>query len=210
MRKIKVTTRQELLKLKRRLASVRFAQKLLEQKRDTLVNEFLKIKEKFLIKKKEVFEEAKEIIKLVEFSLNFHSVSLIDCLSLNPGSSFILESKDLSIMGVKSKVFSLSQFIPPKIIEETICPESFKDAILKFEKLLPKIVELSSLESLLNKLAKAIEKTRRRVNYLKEIIIPTLENEIKYLSQRLSDQERESFVFSLKLKRKREEMVSLT
>lgn len=88
-------------------------------------------------------------------------------------------------------------------VDKNLCPESFYAAIRKFEKIIPEFIQLSSLENILEKLAAAIEKTRRRVNYLKDIIMPLLQSQIKYLNQKLSDQERERFVFNLKLKKKK-------
>lgn len=59
MAQVKATTRQELLRLKKNLLQVKFAYKLLEQKRDTLVQEFLKLKEEFF-KKKRIFTKKQE------------------------------------------------------------------------------------------------------------------------------------------------------
>ena len=195
------TTRQELLRLKKYLVQVKNAKKLLEEKRDTLVEEFLKLKREFVQKKKELFEKTREVISLVEFSIKYNPISTIDFISSKPKANFELESTTFLTMGVKSKMFKVKNFEFEEIDKE-ICPKSFLDAILKFKEIFPQFIELASLENTLNKLANAIKKTRRRVNYLKEIVIPNLEHKVKYLTQRLSDQERESFVFNLKFKSK--------
>jgi len=195
------TTRQELLRLKKYLAQVKNAKKLLEEKRDTLVEEFLKLKREFVKKKKELFDKTKEVISLVEFSIKYNLISTIDYISSKPKAHFELESTTFLTMGVKSKMFKVKKFEFEEVDKE-ICPKSFFDAILKFKEIFPQFIELASLENTLNKLANAIKKTRRRVNYLKEIVIPNLEQKVKYLTQRLSDQERESFVFNLKFKSK--------
>jgi V/A-type H+-transporting ATPase subunit D len=195
------TTRQELLRLKKYLAQVKNAKKLLEEKRDTLVEEFLKLKREFVKKKEELFEKTREVISLVEFSVKYNPISKIDFISSKPRANFELESTTFFTMGVKSKMFKIKNFHFEEIDKE-ICPKSFFDAILKFKEIFPQFIELASLENTLNKLANAIKKTRRRVNYLKEIVIPNLEQKVKYLTQRLSDQERESFVFNLKFKSK--------
>lgn len=195
-------TRQELLRLRKNLVQVKRAKVLLDQKMNTLVQEFLRLKGRFLEKKKNVFEKTKEIIKIVEFSVKFNPVSLLDFIGASSSGNIEISKEEFSTMGVKSKIFKLKSLKKPEI-DKTICPTTFLKAITKFEEILPELIELSSLESVLNKLAKAIEKTRRRVNYLKDLIIPDLEHKIKYLRQRLSDQERESFVFNLKFKKKK-------
>lgn len=202
MAQVKATTRQELLRLKKNLLQVKFAYKLLEQKRDTLVQEFLKLKEEFFKKKKDIYEKTREIILLLEFSEKFHSVSLLDYLSAIPTATIELKESAFSVMGLRSKIFLVEKLKKPQV-DKNLCPESFYAAIRKFEKIIPEFIQLSSLENILEKLAAAIEKTRRRVNYLKDIIIPLLQSQIKYLNQKLSDQERERFVFNLKLKKKK-------
>lgn len=204
MEKILATTRQELLRLKRQLLEVRAGYRLLEQKRDSLIKAFMQLKGEFLEKKEKLFNDLKEVIKVYDFSIKTNPAAFFDAFSNHfQSKKLIIDSKTQSIMGVKTIVFSVESFEPPQINSEGL-PKSFVIALQKFSKLLPKLIELASIEDALIKLALAIEKTRRRVNVLKDIVMPSLRQQIKYINLKLADQERESLVFNLKFKEKRQ------
>jgi len=195
-------TRQELLRLKRRLVEVRSGYKLLEQKRDSLIKTFMELKGTFLDRKERLHDRLKIIISTLEKSLAVNPLGLIDSLSLNTGSQSLIETKSQSIMGVKTTTFTLKKFLPPEI-DELSSPKSYFESVENFTELIPELIDISSLEDALIKIALAIEKTRRRVNVLRDIIIPEMEKQKRYISLKLADQERESFVFNLKFKQKR-------
>ena len=62
------------------------------------------------------------------------------------------------------------------------------------------MVELAEVEKTCNMLADEIEKNRRRVNALEYVMIPELEETIKYISMKLEEQERSNVVRLMKVK----------
>ena len=66
--------------------------------------------------------------------------------------------------------------------------------------LLPKIIELASLEELLRRLAREIEKTRRRVNALEYVMIPGITRTKKIIEAKLEEADRSSRVRLMKVK----------
>ena len=74
------------------------------------------------------------------------------------------------------------------------------DSIVTLNGVVAKMVELAEVEKTCNMLADEIEKNRRRVNALEYVMIPELEETIKYISMKLEEQERSNVVRLMKVK----------
>ena len=66
--------------------------------------------------------------------------------------------------------------------------------------IVPDLLELAQVEKTCNMLADEIEKTRRRVNALEYVMIPEMQESIKYITMKLSENERASTVRLMKAK----------
>ena len=66
--------------------------------------------------------------------------------------------------------------------------------------LLQKMVKLAEIEKTCNMLAIEIEKNRRRVNALEYVMIPQLEETIKFITMKLDENERSNIVRLVKVK----------
>ena len=73
-------------------------------------------------------------------------------------------------------------------------------AYLSNSELLPLLIELAEVEKICNRLADEIEKTRRRVNALEYVMIPELEQNIRYISMKLDENESSTKVRLMKVK----------
>lgn len=69
--------------------------------------------------------------------------------------------------------------------------------------LLPKMVRLAEVEKSMRLLAAEIERNKRRVNALEYVMIPQLEETIKYIKAKLDENERAAVVRMMKVKGKR-------
>jgi V/A-type H+/Na+-transporting ATPase subunit D len=67
----------------------------------------------------------------------------------------------------------------------------------KFEHELNIIIELAAIETKLRRLGNEIQKTRRRVNALDQVVVPTLKKQVRYISMALDERSRED-LFRLK------------
>lgn len=193
-------TRMELLKLKTKMKLAKKGHDLLKEKRDALIMEFF-----------EIIDEAKDARKRVEDVLYaaYRSLTIAQAtlgslkvaeasLSVKPVTSLELKSKN--IMGIKVPVLNLS--MPERTLLErgySIKETSAQvdDAAAKFEEALRLVVKLAEVEITIKLLAEEIEKTKRRVNALENILLPRLSTTVKYIKMRLDEMERENF-FKLK------------
>jgi V/A-type H+-transporting ATPase subunit D len=76
-----------------------------------------------------------------------------------------------------------------------------EEGIERFKKLLPLLLSLAAEEKALKLLLRELTKTRRRVNALEYILIPSLTNSIKFITFKLAEREREDLVRLKRIKR---------
>ena len=190
-------TRMELLKLKDRVNLATKGHKLLKEKRDALIMEFFNI-----------LDRAKGVREKVEEKLGESFADLIVAqttmgdFAVRKAAMSVQESLDIdvdtrSVMGVNVPVIEYKD-IKKSMIERGygLADTSAKldEASNGFEEVIELILELSEVEMTVKLLAGEIESTKRRVNALEHIIIPRLENTVKYIEMRLEEMERENFV----------------
>jgi len=190
-------TRMELLKLKDRVNLATKGHKLLKEKRDALIMEFFNI----LDRAKGVREKVEEKLGESFADLVVAQTTMGD-FAVRKAAMSVQESLDIdvdtrSVMGVNVPVIEHKD-IKKSMIERGygLADTSAKldEASKGFEEVIELILELSEVEMTVKLLAGEIESTKRRVNALEHIIIPRLENTVKYIEMRLEEMERENFV----------------
>lgn len=193
-------TRMELLRLRDRLILAEKGHKLLKEKLEGLMRNFLDVANQFIKKRSDFDKEFSNLIKRYYIFTSAYSQEELE--SLFSGSSFTinLSSKEISIMNVHYPVFSLKTegqaFSYPYLFTETPLDRVFID----FRRLLDKMVELASIQQELFLISLEISKVRRRVNALEYVMIPNLIETVKYITDKLEELERENIVRLLKVK----------
>jgi V/A-type H+-transporting ATPase subunit D len=84
-------------------------------------------------------------------------------------------------------------------------PASFDEVIEDYAELLPRMLQLAEMEAAVRLMAIEIEKTRRRVNALEYVLIPSLQETIKYITMKLDEMERSYRTQLMKIKSMQEE-----
>ena len=201
-------TRMELLKLKQREKLAVKGHSLLKEKRNALIMEFFNILERVKGSRDEVAVKIQEAYQdLTEAQI------IMGDLSVKKAAMSVTESVDVdidsrSVMGVVVPV------VESEISQRTIVERGYgfmdtsvklDEAAKKFEESIQLIIELGEIEKTIMLLASEIESTKRRVNALEHIIIPRLENTVKYIEMRLEEMERENFVRLKMIKKTMEE-----
>lgn len=193
-------TRMELLRLRDRLILAKRGHKLLKEKLEGLMRNFLDVVNQFIKKRSDFDKEFSNLVK--RYYIFTSAYSQEELKSLFSGSSFTinLSSKEISIMNVHYPVFSLKTegqaFSYPYLFTENSLDRVFID----FRRLLDKMVELASIQQELFLISLEISKVRRRVNALEYVMIPNLIETVKYITDKLEELERENIVRLLKVK----------
>ena len=190
----------ELLRLRKRLATAKRGHKLLKDKRDALIQEFIS-----LVRENEKIREELED-KLREGYLIFASASsLMSPKSLEetimfPKAKSAVEINFKNIMSVKVPNYLLKgegNFYAYSLINT---PPELDLSLKYFYELLPLMLKLAELDKATTLLAEEIEKTRRRVNALEYVLIPDLEETVKFITMKLDEVARSSISAIMRIK----------
>jgi len=188
-------TRMELLEIRKKLTLAEKGHKLLEEKRDALVERFFDIidkRNKLSGEIDEKFEDA--FLSLIQAQMIMGEKNVNDISRLTEDVGEISFEND-NIMGVKIPKMTadgIKTSIKPIYGFFETCSK-LDDAQRKFSDLVSKLIQLADLEGGIKSLAVEIEKTKRRVNVLENTLIPKLYATRKYIEMRLEEQEREDF-----------------
>ena len=193
-------TRTELLQRKNQISLAQQGNDLLKQKRDALLMEFMEVMDQVLDSSKKLQEAAAKasyaqaVAKAVDGSVTMRSAAMA-----NKGEVDV-ELKGAVIMGVPV----------PEVTEKNIKKTSLErgysltgvssrinETAERFEDEVNIIIEIAAIETKLKRLGEEIQRTRRRVNALDYVVIPQLEEQVKYIQMALDERAREE-LFRLK------------
>jgi len=188
-------TRMELLEIRKKLTLAEKGHKLLEEKRDALVERFFTIIDKRNQLSKEMDEGFKDaFLSLIEAQMIMGEQKVEDISYLTEDVGEISFEND-NIMGVKIPKMNTDDLktTPKQTYGFLETCSKFDDTQKKFSQMLLKLIGLADLEGGIKSLAIEIEKTKRRVNVLENNLIPKLHATRKYIEMQLEEREREDF-----------------
>ncbi|MFY9901242.1 MAG: V-type ATP synthase subunit D [Trichococcus sp.] len=198
-------TRMELSNLKARLVLSTRGHKLLKDKQDELMRQFINLIRENNILRDEVEKELTASMRSFVVAKSLLNEAFIEELFSVPATAVELDIQEKNIMSVVVPQMNFS--IANKDEKSTDLQYGYvnsngelDDAIKKIEDILPKLLKLSEIEKTCQLLADEIEKTRRRVNALEYKMIPQLQETIRYIQMKLEENERSSIVRMMKVK----------
>ena len=197
--------RMELLKLRRRTAIAQRGHKLLKDKLDELMKQFMGLIKRSGSLREEVegkLDEAYTVFSIASSEVTAAEVK--EALAV-PSASLDLEVRDERIMGVKVPHFEIALSGGYDCYSLSTTPMAFDAALQHYRELVPVLVALAELENNIRLLAIEIEKTRRRVNALEYVLIPSLTETVTYITMKLDEMERSYRTQLMKIKSMQEE-----
>ena len=197
-------TRMVLNQLKGRLKTARRGHKLLKDKRDELMRQFMDVVRLNKQLRIRVEEGLTQAFASQQVASSIMSPEMLEQALLYPRQSVELGMTFKNIMSVNVPQYSFhtKNNDPTEIYPYGFAQTSgeLDDALDKLARVFEDMLELAQVEKTMQLLAEEIEKTRRRVNALEYVMIPELEGNIKYISMKLEENENATKVRLLKVK----------
>lgn len=197
-------TRMVLNQLKGRLKTARRGHKLLKDKRDELMRQFMDVVKLNKQLRTRVEEGLTAAFSSLQVASAIMSPEMLEQALLYPRQSVELglTYKNIMSVNVPQYSFQTKNNDPSEIYPYGFAQTSgeLDDALDKMAHVFEDMLELAQVEKTMQLLAEEIEKTRRRVNALEYVMIPELESNIKYIAMKLEENENATKVRLLKVK----------
>ncbi|OQX56626.1 MAG: V-type ATP synthase subunit D [Candidatus Cloacimonas sp. 4484_209] len=193
-------TRMELLRLKKKLILAKRGHKLLKDKQDELMKQLLELVDIVREMREKVDKELSKATARYLFAKAGMQKEFLEGAMLVPGVQINLLIKEKSVMGVKTPVFEVKSEGNIQNYGYVHTSGELDASLITIAKAIEMVIHLAEKEKTVQLMAEEIEKTRRRVNALEYILIPNLEDTIKYITMKLSEMERSNLTRLMKVK----------
>jgi V/A-type H+-transporting ATPase subunit D len=197
-------TRMELTKLKKKLVTAVRGHKLLKDKRDELMRQFLD-----LVRENKALREKVEA-GIAAANKNFvlaragMADEVLNVALMAPRQEVYLDTDTRNVMSVNIPVLEYKTKTPDAndiySYGFAFTSSDLDDAVKSLQDILPEMLRLAEIEKSCQLMAAEIEKTRRRVNALEHVMIPEMRAKIKYIIMKLDENERSTQIRLMKVK----------
>ena len=197
-------TRMELTRLKGKLRTAQRGHKLLKDKRDELMKQFLDTVREVKALRAEVEEDLMKVHGSFTVASALMSSQALEQALMYPKQSVELSMGFQNVMSVNVPVYN---FQTKTRSESDIYPYGFAAtsgeldaAVDALGKVFRKMLKLAQIEKAAQLMAEEIEKTRRRVNALEYVMIPNTQEAIRYITMKLDENDRATTTRLMKVK----------
>ena len=199
-----IPTRMELTKLKKTLITAVRGHKLLKDKRDELMRQFLELAKENMelrLKVEKGISHANKNFVIARAAMNIPEMKLALMMPKQEVSLDITLENIMSVNIPKYEVKTRTKNVNDIYsYGYAFTSGDLDDAVWSLENILDDMIRLAEVEKACQLMSTEIEKTRRRVNALEHVIIPEAQKNIKYISMKLDENERSSQVRLMKVK----------
>lgn len=195
-------TRMELTNLKKQLSTSIRGHKLLKDKQDEMIRQYMQL----IKENKELRHHVEEELSLI---LSKFKVASFKSSPESMTEALMVPSKSISL-SISSKVIMNIPVPKINIADESkkidltyglaFTPVELDDTVIRLSSLLTDLVKLAEIEKTCDMLSSEIEKTRRRVNAIEFVMIPSYEETIHFITMKLDDNERSNTIRLMKSK----------
>ncbi|GAB6281142.1 MAG: V-type ATP synthase subunit D [Thermovirga sp.] len=192
--------RMELSRLKVRLKVAKRGHKLLKDKQDALIKAFLEKARIVKTLREKIERELEECYRSFLLARAQTFPAMLEQALMIAGTDLSLKMFHKNIMSVEVPVFEIEQGISSLNYGLGNTNGNLDVALEKFSSMLPDLVYLAAEEKALKLMAIEIERTRRRVNALEHVLMPSFQETIRYITMKLDEQERATLSRLMRIK----------
>lgn len=193
-------TRMELLRVQKRYVLAKRGNKLLKDKLEGLMKTFIELSERYVGYRSAVDRDLPNSLAAFAGQTATYPAEVVELLSRTVSTKLNIHAATATVMNVSLPKLShsLSDFESPSF--SGLEGAGVEAALIRLYELVPSIVKLAEIETSIWLMADEIERTRRRVNALEYVMIPDLEETIRYITAKLDENERSTITRLLKIK----------
>ncbi|MGX8711420.1 MAG: V-type ATP synthase subunit D [bacterium] len=197
-------TRMELTRLKKKLVTALRGHKLLKDKRDELMRRFLDLVRENKALREKVEQGIAVANRNFVLARSVMSDEILNVALMTPKQEVTLELETQNVMSVEiPKYHYKTRTSDANDIYSygyAFTSGDLDSAVKSLSNLLPDMLRLAECEKACQLLAAEIEKTRRRVNALEHVMIPEMQDSIRYITMKLDENERSTQIRLMKVK----------
>ncbi|MDD3631279.1 MAG: V-type ATP synthase subunit D [Atribacterota bacterium] len=182
--------RMELLKLKRRLELAIRGYKLLKDKRDALIQIFVKLVQENKEARETFDKKMRECMNEFLLATLYMGENDQNSIFLFPQRKTTVTAEYQNIMSVKVPRFRVKEEGKLYTYGMIKASPELDNSLKKYHEIVPLMVKMAELDKAIILLTEEIEKTRRRVNALEYVMIPNLKDTIKFITMKLDEMAR--------------------
>lgn len=193
-------TRMELLRLRKRIELAQRGHKLLQDKLEGLIKEFMPLVSEYVKMRRELDSYLSELFaRFGRVAAELGEEPFMTALGATGMTTRIeLSEERRANVPVPVASYRIERSGPHYSLSTT--PRELDLATAQLEKALALMLKTAEREETLRRLAAEIERTRRRVNALEYILIPRLFQTRKFIQAKLDEDERAARIRSMKVK----------
>ena len=193
-------TRMELLRLKKRLMVAQRGHKLLKDKLDELIRRLLLLVRELAELRAKINEQYAGVTQNMGLARHFSFPEAVEAALMVPGRALSIRVDYVHVLNLNVPQYIVDMDERTRTWGFSQTSSALDHAMDIFDSMIQEVVVLAQKEKAVQMMAEEIRKTRRRVNALEYILIPDIEETIRYIKMKLDEQERNSQTQLMRIK----------
>jgi V/A-type H+-transporting ATPase subunit D len=200
-------TRLELLRTRRRIVLAKKGLNLLKLKRSALIVEFFNLSREGLALRGDLAKKIARGYESIRVAEMQEGPVRLENISMMMPNVAPVQVATRNVMGVKTPRVDAGEYTPvaPPVLLDLSTPVN--ESIRYFQGIYEVVLEIAEKENALRRLLLEIERTKRRASAIENVMIPRLQDAVRYIKFRFDELERDSFSMLKTVKRKMEQGV---